>query len=143
MRTAQELIRTVVANGGQLRVEDGWLVIAPEDAATPVLEELRQHKAEIIGLLESSCIPPDDPAAWQKPFARWLDSACARHPRCFGDVGRLHIAFCEWESGRGSVPCNRKAFDVLLLESGFLTGEVAGVVLASGITFREDFEVYQ
>jgi len=55
MRTAQELIRTVVANGGQLRVEDGWLVIAPEDAATPVLEELRQHKAEIIGLLESSC----------------------------------------------------------------------------------------
>jgi hypothetical protein len=51
MSAALELIRTVEANGGQLRVEDGWLVIAPEDAATPVLEELRQHKAELIAEL--------------------------------------------------------------------------------------------
>jgi len=143
MRTAQELIRKVVANGGQLRVEDGWLVIAPEDAATPVLEELRQHKAEIIGLLESTCILPDDPAVWRKSFARWLESTCVRHPRCFGGVGCLHIAFCKWESGRGGVPCSRNTFERLLVESGFLTGEVAGVVLVSGLTFREDFEVYQ
>ena len=143
MRTALELIRTVVANGGQLRVEDGWLVIAPEDAATPVLEELRQHKAEIIGLLESTCILPDDPAVWRKSFARWLESTCVRHPRCFGGVGCLHIAFCKWESGRGGVPCSRDTFERLLVESGFLTGEVAGVALVSGLTFREDFEPYQ
>jgi hypothetical protein len=46
-------------------------------------------------------------------------------------------------AGRGGVPCNRENFERLLVELGFLTGEVAGVVLASGITFREDFEVYQ
>ena len=41
MSTALELIRAVEANGGLIRVEDGWLVIAPEDAAAPVMEELR------------------------------------------------------------------------------------------------------
>jgi len=29
MSTALELIQIVEANGGHLRVEDGWLVIAP------------------------------------------------------------------------------------------------------------------
>jgi hypothetical protein len=58
-------------------------------------------------------------------------------------VGCLHIAFCEWEAGRGGVPCNRETFERLLTERGFLVGEVAGVVLVSGLTFREDLEVYQ
>ena len=51
MNAALELVRAVEANGGRLRVEDGWLVIAPGNAAGPVIEELRQHKAEIIDLL--------------------------------------------------------------------------------------------
>ncbi len=140
MSAALELIRAVEANGGQIRVEDGWLVIAPEDAAAPVMEALRQHKAEIIRLLESASIPPDDPAEWREPFAKWLDSACVRNPRCFGGVACLHIAFCEWEAGRGGVPCNRETFERLLTERGFLVGEVAGVVLVSGLTFREDAE---
>jgi hypothetical protein len=140
MSAALELIRAVEANGGRIRVEDGWLVIAPEDAAAPVMEELRQHKAEIIGLLESASIPPDDPAEWRKPFAKWLNSACVCNPRCFGGVGCLHIAFCEWEAGRDGVPCNRDTFELLLKELGFLMGEVAGVVLVSGLTFREDAE---
>lgn len=91
----------------------------------------------------SASIPPHDPAEWREPFARWLDSACVHSPRCFGGVSALHIAFCEWESGRGGVPCNRETFERLLTERGFLVGEVAGVVLVSGVTFREDFEVYQ
>jgi hypothetical protein len=140
MNTALELIRTVEANGGQLRVEDGWLVIAPEDAAMPVLEELRLHKVEIIDLLQPDGVPPNDPAEWRKQFARWLDSACVRHRRCFGGVGRLHVAFCEWQARRGGVSCNRDTFELLLKESGFLMGEVAGVVLVSGLTFRGDAE---
>jgi hypothetical protein len=143
MSAALELIRAVEANGGRIRVEDGWLVIAPEDAAAPVMEELRQHKAEIIGLLESASIPPDDPAEWRKPFAKWLNSACVCNPRCFGGVGCLHIAFCEWEAGRDGVPCNRDTFELLLKELGFLMGEVAGVVLVSGLTFREDAEAVE
>ena len=107
--------------------------------ALPAFSDLRASQR----IAEPDSIPPNDPAEWRKPFARWLDSACVRHPRCFGGVGCLHIAFCEWESGRGGVPCNRDTFERLLVESGFLTGEVAGVVLVSGLTFREDFEVYQ
>ena len=140
MSTALELIRAVEANGGRIRVEDGWLVIAPQDAAAPVMEELRQHKTEIIELLESSSIPPRDPSEWRKSFAQWMESVCVRNPRCFGGVSCLHIAFCEWDSERGGVPCNRDTFDFLLKEFGFLMGEVAGVVFVSGLTFREDAE---
>ena len=94
-------------------------------------------------IAEPDSIPPADPAEWREPFVRWLDSACVLSPRCFGGVGCLHIAFCEWESGRGGVPCNRETFELLLTELGFLVGEVAGMVLVSGLTFREDFEAYQ
>jgi hypothetical protein len=143
MSAAVELIQAVKANGGQIRVEDGWLVIAPPDAAAPVIEELRQHKAEIIGLLESASIPTDDPAEWREPFIRWLDSACVLSPRCFGGVGCLHIAFCEWEAGRGGVPCTRATFELLLSEFGLLIGEVRGAVLVSGLILREDFEAVE
>jgi len=49
MSAALELIRAVEANGGRIRVEDGWLVIAPEDAAAPVMEELRQPRPKLSG----------------------------------------------------------------------------------------------
>jgi hypothetical protein len=88
----------------------------------------------------SASIPPHDPAEWREPFARWLDSACVLSPRCFGGVNCLHIAFCEWESGHGGVPCNRETFERLLNELGFLVGEVSGVVLVSGLILRADFE---
>ena len=52
MSAAFVLIRAVEANGGYIRVDGEYLVIAPGDAAEPVIEELRQHKAEIIGLLQ-------------------------------------------------------------------------------------------
>jgi hypothetical protein len=55
-------------------------------------------------------------------------------------VACLHIAFCEWEEGRGGVPCTPETFELLLKESSFLMGEVAGVMLVSGLTFREDVE---
>jgi hypothetical protein len=48
MSAALELIRTVEANGGHLRVDGECLVIAPGEAAAPVIDELRQHKAELI-----------------------------------------------------------------------------------------------
>jgi hypothetical protein len=109
------LIQNVEANGGQLRVEDGWLVIAPEEAATPYLDELRKHKAEIIGLLQPQdhvcdenthqqkpesvgalrpgCQPAADPTAWLQPFLWWLDAECTLQPRGFGGVNALHRAF--------------------------------------------------
>jgi hypothetical protein len=112
-------------------------------AAAPVIEELRQHKAEIIGLLESASIPPHDPAEWREPFVHWLDSACIAHWRCSANLKKLHDAFCEWEEERDGVPCTLSVFEQMLKELGFPIVEVRGDVLVSGLTFIQDFEVYQ
>lgn len=143
MTAAFELIRAVEAKGGRLRVEDGWLLIAPESAAAPHLDELREHKAEIIGLLQSRGIPQHDPTEWRKPFAVWLGLDCVREPRCFGGLNCLHLAFCEREINQNGVPCNRDTFERLLEEWGFVMGEVAGVLLVSGLMLKEDWEATQ
>jgi hypothetical protein len=51
MSAALELIRTVEANGGHLRVDGEYLAIAPGEAAASVIDELRQHKAELMAEL--------------------------------------------------------------------------------------------
>lgn len=91
----------------------------------------------------SASILPFDLAKWREPLSRWLDSFCVCSPRCFGGVACLHIAFCEWQVRQSEVRCTRETFERLLIERGFLIGEVAGVVLVSGLIFREDFAVYQ
>jgi hypothetical protein len=115
---------------------------ASNDAVVPhvprVPPENRQGGAD-----PSRTIPLHSPAAWKEDFDRWLDSACACSPRCFGGVNCLHIAFCESVVGQGGVPCTRDTFERQLAERGFLIGEVCGVLLVSGLTFREDFEVYR
>ncbi len=142
---ALELIETVKAAGGSLRVESGYLVIRPESAALPVLDNLRQHKQEIIRLLEG-CPAASSPGSeeWLGPvrelFVRWLDASCALRQRAFGGVSALQIAFCEWLAAHGEAPCCRETFVQLLEELGLLVGEVAGVVLVSGLVLREDFE---
>lgn len=83
---------------------------------------------------------PADPEEWRGPFVQWLDSTCALHPRVFGGVVALHNAYCEWEIARNGVPCTRETFERLLAELGFLTGEVGGTLLVSGLAFREDVE---
>jgi hypothetical protein len=89
---------------------------------------------------EPASIPPHDLAEWREPFDRWMNAVCVRDPRCFGGVGCLHIAYCEWQVRRGGRACPRDTFERLLEGAGFLTGEVAGVVLVSGLTFREDVD---
>ena|ERR1035437_10065825 len=51
MSAALELIRAVEANGGRFRVDGEYLVIAPGEAAASVIDELRQHKAELLAEL--------------------------------------------------------------------------------------------
>jgi hypothetical protein len=160
--TAAILIQNVEANGGQMRVEDGWLVIAPEEAATPYLQELRKHKAEIIGLLLPQSLlhdentnerrpeplstlwpqdrPAADPTEWLQPFIWWLDADCTLQRRGFGGVDVLHRAFCRWEIGRDGVPCDRQTFIRILEELEFLVAEVEGTMLVSGILLRSDWE---
>ncbi len=101
--------------------------------AVPVLDKSRTFGAPASG-------PPCDPAEWRRSFARWLDSECVRSPRCFGGVVPLHIAYCEWEVRHDGVPCTRETFEQLLAEQGFRVSDLNGVVLVSGMTFREDYE---
>jgi hypothetical protein len=143
MSVALDLIETVRANGGKMRVEGDSLVIAPDSAALPIVEELRQYKREIIRLLESRpAVPAHDPEAWRAPFTEWLHSACTFHPRAFAGVRALHIAYCEWEIDRRGVPCSRETFETLLQELGFLMGEVERTLLVSGLIFRDDAAAY-
>ena len=144
MSAALQLIEAVKAAGGWMRIEDGYLVIRPDSAALPILANLRQHKQEIIRLLESCPgVSSSDSEEWLGPvrefFVRWLDAACVLHPRAFGGVAALQIDFCEWLAAEGEAPCCRATFVWLLEELGLLVGEVAGVVLVSGLVLREDF----
>jgi hypothetical protein len=101
------------------------------------IEEQAQPEASSPVLLPPG---PVDPAEWRKPFVQWLDSDCARHPRAFGGVAALHLAYCEWEIAHDGVPCTRETFEQLLEERGFLMGEVEGTALVSGLALREDVE---
>lgn len=97
---------------------------------------------------ESSAPAPllslDDPLeGLREPFVRWLDSECEVHPRCFGGVSALHLAFCEWMIARREVPCNRAEFEALLGGLGLFIGEVDGTWLASGLILRADLEAHQ
>ena len=83
---------------------------------------------------------PVDAEEWREPFVQWLNSTCAFHPRAFGGVAVLHLAYCEWEIARNGVPCTREVFERLLGELGFLLGEIEGTMLVSGLAFRDDVE---
>ncbi len=61
MSTAMELIRAVEANGGQMQVEGDCLVIAPEDAATPLLDALRRHKVKSLVFCKVAALRPQIP----------------------------------------------------------------------------------
>lgn len=54
--TSEELIRTIEASGGRIRVEGADLAISPRSIVAPLRAELIGHKQEIIELL--SCRPP-------------------------------------------------------------------------------------
>jgi hypothetical protein len=140
MSAALELIRTVEANGGHLRVEDGWLVIAPEDAAAPVIEELRQHKSEIIDLLQRR---PDTLAGSLQDdgWGLWLLERCVFRDRWWGGTGALHLDFASWcITHMRPVPASRRAFVAVLQSEGF---QVTSDGLVYGLILKADLETHE
>jgi hypothetical protein len=58
MTVILELIQTVEAAGGRFMIDGDRLGIVPANAAAPVMEELRKHKAELLAeLLARHSIP--------------------------------------------------------------------------------------
>lgn len=115
MSTALELIRAVEENGGQIAVDGEWLVIEPPTAAERLIDELRAHKTEIRALLEQR-------STIHSHFADWLAERCmARAEKDdSAGIGCMHVDFARWTSERGLLPPqSRRAFERLLLDSGF------------------------
>jgi hypothetical protein len=143
MTPAIELVQKITAAGGSIRAEDGLLVVAPRGVVAPFLDELRRRKPELLALLRpSASAPPVDPDAWREPFARWLDSACVAHPRCFGGLNALHRAYSDWELSHDGVPPTRDTFVALLVECGFRIVDIHGTALLEGLALCEDVDVY-
>lgn len=135
MSTVHELIQIVESAGGKFMIDGDRLGIVPATAAAPVLEELRRNKPEIIGLILER-----NAAVWRRPFTGWLNFTCARRPRDFAGLVCLHRSFVEWQAEHNDQAPDLAVFEALLVERGFLTGEVAGTKLVSGLAFRDDLE---
>jgi hypothetical protein len=114
MNRALELIRTVEANGGQFRVEEGFLVIAPQEAAALVIGELRQHKSEIIDLLQNRSDSQVE-GALDGGWGLWLLERCVYCDRWWFGAGALYLDLARWRADHGlSVPASRRAFVMAL-----------------------------
>jgi hypothetical protein len=146
MSAAVELIQAVKANGGQIRVEGDCLVIAPGEAAAPVMDELRQHKAEIIGLLESGSIQPDDPVEGpiDEGWGEWLLEQCAFRDRWWSGTGALYLSLARWCASHGRpAPASRAAFVTALQGEGFQVRRDGSDVLVVGLVLKADLEAFE
>jgi hypothetical protein len=139
MSPAVELIEQIKANGGRLRVEEGFLVIVPKEAAAPILQDLRRHKAEIISLLEPRTEPAVDHLnAWRPNFQSWAHERCVtrkQHNDC-GGIGPLLVDCAEWCFAHGAASPTRAVFEELLEDAGLVC--INGLVL--GLVLREDLD---
>lgn len=149
---ALELIQTIEASGGQIRVDDLDLVITPRSIVAPLREQLIEHKPEIIRLLAQRALlseptkptkllisgPEHDPAAWRTDFNLWRVEHSISRPGCddAGGIRCLWGDFCDWAIQHHSVPCTHPTFKRLLIDAGFELRD--GMVL--GLVLREDYE---
>lgn len=135
MSAALEVIKAIEANGGRVTVEGDRLVIVPRQAGIPLLPQLREHKPEIVALLQKRA---SDPETWRAGFVAWALESCALRED-FEDsqsVASLLIDFAEWCAAHDAVPCQRAVFEMLLNEAGFPLKDG----LAVGIVLKVDLE---
>ena len=137
MSRAAELIEEIESIGGEIWVEGTELVISPGDAAMPVLEELREHKPEIIALLQSRTSDRNDDLL----SGEWMLEHCAYDDRCWSGVSVLFFSLAQWRVERGQpIPISRQAFVASLLDEGF---RVTSDGLVSGLILRTDLGAHQ
>jgi hypothetical protein len=138
---AMELVQAVEANGGRLTIEGEWLVIYPTEAGAPLVEELRQHKPEIIALLKSRTEQETETVSDSDALGLWMLARCVYRDRCWGGIGALHLDLARWcADHERPVPASRRAFVDALQEEGFAVtkdGFVYGLMLGG------DLEVYE
>jgi hypothetical protein len=137
MSAALEVIKAIEANGGRVTVEGDRLVIVPRRAGIPLLPQLREHKPEIVALLQSRTEQETDCAPESDALGLWMLARCVYRDRCFGGVGALYLDLARWctEHGR-PMPASRRAFAAELQTEGFVLtteGLVYGLLLAEDL----------
>jgi hypothetical protein len=138
MSAAAELVSIIEANGGRFLIEGEELVIRPGDAAMPLVEELRTHKAEIIALLQSRTKQEPDSTPESDALGLWMLARCVYRDRCFGGVGALYLDLSRWCADHGqTAPESRRAFAAELQAEGFA---VTTDGLVYGLMLGEDWE---
>jgi hypothetical protein len=129
---AWELVSFIERKGGRFAIEGDELVIRPGDAAMPVINELRQHKTEIIALLQSRTANPDELL-----HGEWLLEECVFIDARWGGIGALYLSLAHWSARHGRpLPKSRAAFVTALQAEGFQVtsdGLVYGLVLKSDV----------
>lgn len=132
MSLASDLIQIVEQAGGKFLLDgDDRLGIAPRDAASSVLEQLRTNKREIRALLK---------ARMEESFRQWLAVACKRSNRWFTNMTILHCEFCRWQSEHRDTQPILSDFRRLLETADLLIAPVEGVMLVSGLGFKSDID---
>jgi len=138
MSAAAELVSIIEANGGRFLIEGEELVIRPGDAAMPLVEELRTHKAEIIALLQSRTKQEPDSTPESDALGLWMPARCVYRDRCFGGVGALYLDLSRWCADHGqTAPESRRAFAAELQAEGFAVNTDG---LVYGLMLGEDWE---
>jgi hypothetical protein len=141
MTSAGELIHQVERLGGTLLVDGEWLLIRPKEAAAPLLEELRRHKAEIIRILRdrksAETRAPDKDSLWN-----WLLEHCVLCDQASSGLGCLHLDFAGWCAARAVPhPGSPDRFrEMLHAESFESTEHSMGEVMVLRLILRSDYE---
>lgn len=150
MNRAAEVVAEVEAHGGRLTVEDGYLVIVPNQAGLPFVGELRQHKAEIISLLREREAERDD--RLRESFIAWFDSqvwidarAVAQRlpPRWSTTVNTLFRDCRLWVLDHDQVPPTSEQFRDMLLELCCELRRIGEEEFVLNVALREDMDAHE
>lgn len=129
----EQVIDFIRSRGGRLYIEGSLLIVEPDTAGLPVIEQLRAAKPEIVAMLQGEAVTERDVLP-----GGWLLDRCAYRDRCFGGVGGLHLDLARWCAEHGQpVPASRRAFETALQAEGFA---VTTDGLVYGLLLREDVE---
>ena len=134
-----------------------WLGM-PEGTPFPLERKQEEHSPLIVGHNSESAGAPvpteeiseHDPRDWVEDFQRWIVQSCISRPGRddWSSIGCLWVDFCEWTNTNDSVscqhrvPCQRRVFEQLLVESGLRLhrGMVGGLLLMRDL---EGYEAYE
>jgi hypothetical protein len=143
MNSAVEIIEAITSRGGQLWLDGELLRYRLPANMGPMVDTLREHKPEIIGLLKSR---PDSPVEGplDDGWGLWLLEQCTFRDRWWGGTGALYLSLARWCADHGRpAPASRAAFVAALQGEGFQpasNGLVYGLVLKADLEAHERFQ---